>query len=113
VVAVQHELQVSQLVAELLPLGQRYLQDTASKDSALTQPARACQHSQLDHAAVMEQLLSYSVAIAAAVPSVDMARREWRWRNGFFLQQPGGRTPRHLEWLARASCSDLVDAASV
>jgi hypothetical protein len=61
----------------------------------------------------MEQLLSYSLAIAAAVPSVEMARREFAWRNGFFLGLPQGHTPRHCEWLARAGCADLLRNAGV
>eukprot|EP00775_Hariotina_reticulata_P004071 gene4071-4318_t len=60
----------------------------------------------LDLGAVLHELCSYSVAIAAAVPSVQMARQEFAWRNGFFLQQ--GATPVHGEWLRRAGCSDLL-----
>jgi hypothetical protein len=55
---------------------------------------------------VLHELCSYSMAIAAAVPSVHMARQEFAWRNGFFLQQ--GATPKHVEWLRRAGCSDLL-----
>jgi hypothetical protein len=62
------------------------------------------------HDAVMQQLLSYSQAISAAVPSMDMARREFAWRNGFFLGLPQGRTPLHVDWLQRAGCGDLLAA---
>jgi hypothetical protein len=60
----------------------------------------------LDQAAVTQQLVEYSLAIAAAVPSAEMARREFAWRNGWFL----GRfvTPQHEQWLLRAGCSDLL-----
>lgn len=60
----------------------------------------------LDQAAVTQQLLDYSLSIAAAVPSADMARREFAWRNGWLL---GRRvTPQHEQWLLRAGCSDLL-----
>lgn len=49
---------------------------------------------------VMRQLCEYSLAIAAAVPSKAMALKEFRWRNGFFLQQ--GETAAHVAWLERA-----------
>jgi hypothetical protein len=59
-----------------------------------------------DQASVSQQLVDYSLAIAAAVPSADMARREFAWRNGWFL---GRRvTPRHEQWLQRADCQDLL-----
>lgn len=135
---------MSELVAELLPLGQQYLQsignhhvqsvvldaDTAPTHAGLAPGTGTLQHGsaatgvcssqtelksgssgmcQLGHDAVLEQLLSYSFAIAAAVPSDDMARREFAWRNGFFLGLPSGRTPRHCDWLAKAGCSDLLN----
>jgi hypothetical protein len=99
-VAQQHEADVSQLVTELLPLGQDYLRTCSSSNQQKQQ--------HFEHAVVMEQLLSYSAAIAAAVPSVEMARREFAWRNGFFLGRPGGRTPYHCDWLVMAGCSDLL-----
>jgi hypothetical protein len=149
-VAQQHEADVSQLVSELLPLGQAYLRgfnnsnSSSSGSSAQQQlqqrvqqqaqqngpqqqqqqqeqmqqqlqvPAAGQQgggwvHAELTQAAVLEQLLSYSLAIAAAVPSVEMARQEFAWRNGFFLGQ--ARTPAHCEWLVRAGCADLLDAS--
>lgn len=126
-VAQQHEADVVQLVAELLPLGQAYLRShnsssrsICSSDGSATQTLQRVQQpepgatgaaAELDHAAVIEQLLSYSLAIAAAVPSVEMARREFAWRNGFFLRLPAGRTPAHCEWLAKAGCADLLDSA--
>lgn len=129
VVAQQHAAEVSDLVAELLPLGQQYLRDfsssvTTSSSSDHCNAAGVQQNTpssfgsssrstgssrqELSHAAVLEQLLSYSVAIAAAVPSVDMARRECAWRNGFFLGLPQGRTPLHCDWLVKAGCKDLL-----
>jgi hypothetical protein len=140
-IAQQHESDVANLVAELLPLGQDYLQNcTATTSSSgihsvstnssnnrsrsTQQQQQQQQHPQqqqgvpeiqpwLSQSAVMEQLLSYSLAIAAAVPSVEMARREFAWRNGFFLGLPQGHTPRHCEWLARAGCADLLRNAGV
>lgn len=57
---------------------------------------------------VTSALLSYSLAIAAARPSKDMALREWRWRNGWFLTR--ARTPLHAAWLRRAGCGDRLDS---
>jgi len=144
-IAKHHTVEVSELVAELLPLGQQYLQsidnhhvqsvlldaDIAPTHASLASGTGVLQHGsaatgncsspternsgsgatvcQLGHDAVMEQLLSYSFAIAAAVPSIDMARREFAWRNGFFLGLPCGRTPRHCDWLVKAGCIDLLN----
>lgn len=67
---------------------------------------RSSQLCGLDQASVTQQLVEYSLAIAAAVPSADMARREFTWRNGWFL---GRRvTPQHEHWLLRAGCQDLL-----
>jgi hypothetical protein len=143
-IAQQHEAEVSQLVDELLPLGQSYLRNFSGSSSSSSNPAGPLAQQQqqqkgaaldsqqaqlqpnssssepsssssskqlpheLDKATVMEALLSYSLAIAAAVPSRDMARRELAWRNGFFLGLPYGRTPRHCEWLVTAGCQDLL-----
>jgi hypothetical protein len=150
-IAQQHESDVADLVAELLPLGQDHLQNctattssrsssssgihSVSTNSSNNNSSRSTQHHHqqqqqqhpqqqqqevpaeiqpwLSQSAVMEQLLSYSLAIAAAVPSVEMARREFAWRNGFFLGLPQGHTPRHCEWLARAGCADLLKNAGV
>eukprot|EP00879_Flechtneria_rotunda_P018830 GHRR01019764.1.p1 GENE.GHRR01019764.1~~GHRR01019764.1.p1 ORF type:complete len:257 (+),score=103.73 GHRR01019764.1:252-1022(+) len=59
-----------------------------------------------DPQAVLQQLVGYSLAIDTAVPSVQMARIEFAWRNGFFLQQQA--TPVHVYWLMQAGCQDLV-----
>jgi hypothetical protein len=60
----------------------------------------------LEHALVLQQLVDYSLAIAAAVPSADMARREFAWRNGWFLGRQV--TPQHELWLQRSGCQDLL-----
>jgi hypothetical protein len=60
----------------------------------------------LEQASVSQQLVDYSLAIAAAVPSADMARREFAWRNGWFLGRQV--TPQHEQWLQRAGCQDLL-----
>jgi hypothetical protein len=149
-IAQQHESDVADLVAELLPLGQHYLQNctattsssssgihSVSTNSSNNNSSRSTQHQHqqqqqqqhpqqqqqqegvpeiqpwLSQSAVIEQLLSYSLAIAPAVPSVEMARKEFAWRNGFFLGLPQGHTPRHCEWLARAGCADLLTNAGV
>lgn len=101
-IATHHKVEVQELVREMLPLGQQYLRAScSSSDSSSAQQ-------QLSEDAVTHQLLSYSLSIAAAVPSRAMARAEFGWRNGFLLGLPQGRTPKHLEWLATAGCEDLV-----
>lgn len=64
-----------------------------------------------DQAAVVEQLVSYSLAIAAAVPSAEMARREFAWRNGWFLSRRA--TPQHVHWLKRAGCQDVLQQSTL
>jgi hypothetical protein len=55
----------------------------------------------LEPAAVLQGLCDYSLSIRQAVPSRDMAMKEFVWRNGFFLQH-GRATPLHCDWLRRA-----------
>lgn len=55
----------------------------------------------LEPAAVLQALCDYSLSIRHAVPSRDMAMKEFLWRNGFFLQH-GGATRLHCDWLRRA-----------
>lgn len=64
-----------------------------------------------DPAAVLQELNLYSLAIAAAVPSAEMARREFAWRNGWFLVRQA--TQQHVDWLQRAGCQDLLRAYGV
>ncbi|KAG2499298.1 hypothetical protein HYH03_002876 [Edaphochlamys debaryana] len=52
------------------------------------------------HGAVVDALVGYSESIAAAVPSKEMALREFAWRNGALLRL--ARTPLHCAWLRRA-----------
>ena len=57
---------------------------------------------------VIEGVHKYSDAVASAVPSIDMARKEFDWRNGFFLwRQP---TPQHVKMLRKAGFGAEVDA---
>jgi hypothetical protein len=60
----------------------------------------------LDAALVTQQLVEYSLAIAAAVPSTDMAPQKFAWRNGWFLKRRVA--PQHAQWLRRAGCQDLL-----
>ncbi|KAI8469166.1 MAG: hypothetical protein J3K34DRAFT_287807 [Monoraphidium minutum] len=57
---------------------------------------------------VTAALIAYSLAIAAARPSREMALQEWRWRNGWLLGQAA--TPLHVEWLRRAGCGEQLMA---
>ena len=55
-------------------------------------------------------IFDYSNLVEDVVPSIDMARAEFSWRNGFFLwRQP---TNTHLELLKQAGFSDLVSSSS-
>jgi hypothetical protein len=64
----------------------------------------------LDPAVATAAVVAYSQRIPASRPSRDMALREFRWRNGWFLEAGGGleAQPLHAEWLRRAG----VDAAA-
>lgn len=101
-------------MGELLPVAAAYLAQLAAADAAAGPGAASvCFAQQLPAAAslqpgtVLQQLVSYSRAIEDAVPSAAMARREFAWRNGWFLREAGP-TPLHAAWLARAGCADLL-----
>jgi hypothetical protein len=70
----------------------------AASTGSTDDPAGGCMHSAVDR--TVQALLAYSHSIASAVPSRDMALREFPWRNGFFLGQSV--TGRHLSWLNAA-----------
>lgn len=50
---------------------------------------------------VTDRACEYAIALADAVPSYPMALAEFRWRNGWFLEQ--AHTPLHMHWLRRAA----------
>jgi hypothetical protein len=50
---------------------------------------------------VTDRACEYAVALGGAVPSYPMALAEFRWRNGWFLEQ--AHTPLHVGWLRRAA----------
>ena len=62
----------------------------------------------MDIDAAVQAVIDYSLNIPAAVPSKEMAVREWRWRNGWVLNQGSGlvEQPLHVKWLQRAGISD-------
>ena len=97
-----HRGEVQQLVFELYPIAQLYaLEAVPAYMQHYVQHPVALQE-------VVDGVFEYSDAVASAVPSLEMARREFEWRNGFFLwRQP---TPKHVELLRQAGCGDLVDA---
>eukprot|EP00877_Chromochloris_zofingiensis_P010151 jgi/Chrzof1/538/Cz01g19140.t1 len=113
-VATRTSNELAALVDELLPLALRYVNDAAAADSlpshldfvSANQPqdtAKSIQQSvSVPHAAACEALIDYSVAIGSAIPSTDMAYKEFRWRNGWFLSQQA--TPLHCAWLRQAGC---------
>ena len=98
----KHYDDIAQLVFELFPIAQLY---------ALEAVPEYMQHymsSPVSVQEVLDEILKYSEAVAAAVPSLEMARKEFAWRNGFFLwRQP---TSVHSELLEQAGCSDLIEA---
>jgi hypothetical protein len=57
----------------------------------------------------LSKLLQYSQRVAACVPDKEMARREFLWRNGFFLWREG--TPHHVEMLQAVGFGDLMRSA--
>jgi hypothetical protein len=87
-----HESRVSELLGELLPLAQQDLVNRAtaierSQEGISGQVFReAAELLGSDQAGVVERLCSYSRRISTAVPSVEMAVREFRERNGFFVK---------------------------
>lgn len=97
----QHEDEVRQLVRELLPLLRAQLQQAAGLMPGAEEATTKLQ----DEDAVVASLVSYSLSIAGAVPSRDMALAEFRWRNGAVLGF-GGRQKLHREWLARAGVTE-------
>jgi hypothetical protein len=91
-IATKHEKEVEALVAELLPVAQRYIR---TKTNAEPRPVAALQAGEIAAA-----LNAYSLSIPRSVPSVAMAIAEFRWRNGWFLAQEV--SPLHVEWLRQA-----------
>jgi hypothetical protein len=103
--------QVAELVEELAPLASDVLFDGDNEATVL------------DSKLALEALIAYSMRIPDAVPSKEMALKEFRWRNGWFLahQQKEfllccdnnetefskGQTL-HIEWLRRAGCNNLM-----
>jgi hypothetical protein len=124
-VAREHGDEVAALVEELLPIATAYVdgvpdpeaqpeaacssgqqgpgQGSGGVGSGASSAAAAGLHPRWSSEDVCAALLAYSASIHAAVPSVEMALREFRWRNGFFLEQGGAAgNARHLGWLRRA-----------
>ena len=129
-IATRHAADVEALARELLPLadgcvaeaaaarrrqqhqqhegeerGQadRQQEDKEDEETAATTERRAAE--------VVGALLAYSLSIPEAVPSAEMARREWRWRNGFFVDRAaalGVATPLHDEWIRRAGGGGML-----
>ena len=99
-----HRDEVQQLVFELYPIAQLYaLEAVPAYMQHYVQHPVALQE-------VVDGVFEYSAAVASAVPSIEMARREFEWRNGFFLwRQP---TPKHVALLRQAEYGDLVDAVA-
>lgn len=58
---------------------------------------------------VLQRVFAYSKTVESAVPSLTVARKEFVWKNGFFVWRQ--ETPRHLEMLTAAGCADLVEVA--
>jgi hypothetical protein len=78
-------------VAELLPLAQQDLLNRANiiepQEGISGQVLReAAELLGIDQAGVVDRLCSYSRRISTAVPSVEMAVKEFRERNGFFVR---------------------------
>lgn len=96
----RHEDDISKLVFELYPIAQLYaLEAVPAYMQHYMQEPQTVQE-------VLQQLLAYSAEVAEAVPSWQMARTEFEWRNGFFLwRQP---TALHIELLRKAGCHDLA-----
>lgn len=98
----RHKDEIATLVFELFPVAQLY---------ALEAETQYMQHYMSDPVPVqdvLERVLEYSASVAEAVPSLEMARTEFEWRNGFFLWRHP--TATHVELLRQARCSDLVQA---
>jgi hypothetical protein len=59
-----------------------------------------------ERASCADAVVAYCLSIAAAVPSRELALREWRWRNGAVLRAAealgGARLPMHARWCERA-----------
>jgi hypothetical protein len=113
-IAQEHEADVLLLVEELLPLALAYLDTHQQPAGAVQTPAGTDSTSSTGVACptmsdatgpalasqVCADLLNYSLQLGGVVPSAEMARQEFEWRNGFFLSQ--AKTPLHMEWLRRA-----------
>ncbi|KAG2443026.1 hypothetical protein HYH02_009441 [Chlamydomonas schloesseri] len=125
----EHRDDVAALTAELLPPLCRQLRAMAAvpaaavavaageeEDSAGREAAGAAAAAAATLEAgterVVAALVEYSLSIAGAVPSRDMAVAEFRWRNGALLDM--GPTPRHVAWLRRAGVpQELLQAHGV
>jgi len=95
---------VEALVGELLPIADDYVASLAAAvDTRPPSPPRH-QRQEVRQQEVTAALVAYSLAIAGARPSKEMALREWRWRNGWFWGRR--RTPAHGAWLRRAGVGD-------
>jgi hypothetical protein len=88
---------------ELYPIGQEYALEVEPEYRQHVMQAHNT-HSIQD---VLHGIFEYSQSISAAVPSLDMATKEFCWRNGFLVWRE--RTPLHLAMLARAGFSQMFD----
>ncbi|KAJ7297611.1 hypothetical protein O6H91_Y045700 [Diphasiastrum complanatum] len=126
-IAKNYTQHVHELVTELMPLAQSYIESIKIKEpfvkrlcnNGCTGEDDQIEHSQRiklmhSHSAdsvtdvkhMVDWLCAYSVVIDSAVPSMQMAASEFDWRNGWFLIQKI--TPQHMMWLKRAGfCEDL------
>lgn len=100
----RHREDIVQLVYELYPTAQVYALEAVPEymEHYMNNPSTVED--------VLDSLLSYSETVREAVPSVEMARKEFSWRNGFFIwRQP---TRRHAELLEQVGFGDLVAAVA-
>jgi hypothetical protein len=98
-----HATEIGELVRELYPLGQRYALEVEPAYKAYVMQA---QHTHSIHD-VLRSVFEYSRSVSASVPSVEMARKEFFWRNGFFVWMQG--TELHLQMLVQAGFSHMLE----
>ncbi|GLI68956.1 hypothetical protein VaNZ11_013484 [Volvox africanus] len=94
-IAVRHRADVEALVDELLPVLRGGLEAASVNRAGAFEAAQSLR----DPEPVVSALLEYSVSIAHAVPSREMALAEFGWRNGAILQMES--TPLHCSLLQR------------
>jgi len=109
-----HQPEVQRLVGELLPIAMELFSETSSEEChRFPGSINPVPDEQLVVAQVTEDLCNYSLSIPAAVPSKDMALREFRWRNGPLLAAGATRQPLHVARLRQAGCPEHIIAAAL